>query len=89
MLNIGKKVNGADNKKDCLGMFTDSNHNPHFSFKIRVAAFAPWPASTQIYLHGLAVPLNQKMINQELSQSLEEKLSKSNISPYMRSKNEK
>ena len=45
-----------DDSRTCLGHFNSSPRIPLYWFRVRVAAYSPWSASTQIFNHGLALP---------------------------------
>lgn len=60
---IGKRVEGQD--RTCLGHFNFSSKVPLQWFRVRVSAYSPWPASTQIFKHGLALPPRFKSLEQE------------------------
>lgn len=53
-VHVGEKKGGSG--KDCLGRFNSSSNLPIYWFTVRVAAFSPWPASTEIFNRGLAQP---------------------------------
>jgi len=64
-ITVGKKVLQEDDNRNCLGQFTSSSASPIFWFSVRAAAYAPWPASTDIYQKGFPLPLEMKMMSQE------------------------
>lgn len=60
---IGKTV--ADDSRSCLGHFHSSPLSPLYWFRVRVAAFSPWPASTEIFSHGLTPPKQFELLEQD------------------------
>ncbi|WGL60192.1 hypothetical protein QEJ31_01060 [Pigmentibacter sp. JX0631] len=57
-ISIGKKSENNSNKnRNCLGHFlTYETKESVFYFRVRSAAYIPWPASTNIFLKGLYIP---------------------------------
>lgn len=57
-INIGKSVNSKEkNKRNCLGHFLGvGGAFPGLFFRIRSAAYFPWPASSNIFINGLYLP---------------------------------
>lgn len=55
-VDMGKKIGSQDQNRNCLGEFSASNWEPLFWFRVRAASYAPWPASSEIYLKGYAIP---------------------------------
>lgn len=55
-INVGKSVGKETENRTCLGQFSGSSIEPFFWFRVRTASYAPWPASTGIYLKGYAQP---------------------------------
>ena len=59
---IGKTINDkssstSESLRNCLGYYPSSNVlAPLFWFRVRTAAYFPWPASTSIYEKGFAFP---------------------------------
>ncbi|MES2616186.1 MAG: hypothetical protein V4591_12325 [Bdellovibrionota bacterium] len=54
-----------DDSRTCLGNFNSSVQLPLYWFRVRVAAYSPWPASTQIYNSGLALPNKFEALEQD------------------------
>jgi hypothetical protein len=72
-LSIGKKVANDEENRNCLGQFTSSSLAPLFWFSVRASAFAPWPASTEIYRKGLPLPHTMSMLSGDEMTFLREK----------------
>ncbi len=54
-----------DLSRTCLGHFNTSSVLPIFWFRVRVSAYSPWPASTQIFHSGLALPEKFSFLEKE------------------------
>ncbi len=61
---IGRKTQDDPFNRDCLGQFFSSNKAPKIWFRVRAAGYSPWPASTQIFYHGIGIPKKFKLIDQ-------------------------
>jgi hypothetical protein len=62
-----------EENRNCLGQFTSSSLAPLFWFSVRASAFAPWPASTEIYRKGLPLPHTMSMLSGDEMTFLREK----------------
>jgi len=62
-VDIGKSV--QNDSRTCLGHFNASLRIPLYWFKVRVFAYSPWPAATQIFQYGLALPDKFEALEQE------------------------
>jgi hypothetical protein len=62
---VGKSLQDDTDSRTCLGHFNASSRIPLYWFKIQVFAYSPWPAATQIFKHGLALPDKFEALEQE------------------------
>jgi len=72
---IGRSINDNDTDRNCLGEFINSKNSPKIWFRIRAAAYSPWPSSTQIYYFGLAAPQTITFIDSKQREKIKDKIS--------------
>lgn len=73
---IGRKSFEDSYQRDCIGEFTASANVPKIWFKISAEGYSPWPASTQIFYHGLAIPKNISLIDQTYQKKFNQNFNK-------------
>lgn len=73
---VGKSVGTGDRNRTCSGHFSASKMAPLFWFRVRAAAYSPWPASSEIYLKGYAFPQKiyglENEFRQDVSRAIQE-----------------
>ena len=63
---VVKNKNEGESSRNCLGYYSSSNiFAPLFWFRVRVASYFPWSASSSIYEKGFALPDNVSGIEQK------------------------
>lgn len=62
---VGHDVNSLDSR-DCLGQIFSQDVRGIFWFRVRVAAYAPWPTSLEILTHGYAFPIDVAHLEQSV-----------------------
>ncbi|WP_338635134.1 hypothetical protein [Spirobacillus cienkowskii] len=84
---IGKKINTtleSDSSHNCLGYFSyNSFYEPLFWFRVRSAAYFPWPASSSIYENGFSMNNDVIGIYKQYRYDLSKLLNKVNIDDFM------
>ena len=79
-IEVGNSV--SNQKRTCLGYFNTNKSLPLSWFSIRVAAYSPWPASTQIYYHGIPQPVETKILEQENAMDIQQTIKKNNLTRF-------
>lgn len=82
--NIGRSVNDQTYRRNCLGEFIDNSSNSKnksqiFWFRVRAAAYSPWPSSTQIFYKGFTIPDNTRLIEKKYYKKFLERLNQVNL----------
>jgi hypothetical protein len=62
---MGHDVNSSGSQ-DCLGQYFSQDVRGIFWFRIRVASYAPWPASLEILTHGYGLPTTVAHLETEI-----------------------
>lgn len=83
--NLGNPIHS--DSKNCLGHFNSSPQIPLYWLRARVAAYSPWPASTQIFNAGLAQPAQFDFLEQENRDDVLNALDSQNLSKFFTLKN--
>jgi hypothetical protein len=83
---IGKKINSKlenDSSHNCLGYFSyNSLYEPLFWFRVRSAAYFPWPASSSIYENGFSITNEVFGIHKQYRNDLSKLLNRINIDEF-------
>ncbi|KAB8033220.1 hypothetical protein [Fluviispira multicolorata] len=73
----------SQKKRNCLGQFSNTNFlNQLFWFRIRSSSYAPWPASTQIYEKGFALPRSVIGLEDNIIKETKIFINDQNLTPY-------
>ncbi|APJ04072.1 TadE/TadG family type IV pilus assembly protein [Silvanigrella aquatica] len=83
---IGKKVAGQEQEqRNCLGQYTSSKiFTPLFWFRVRSAAFFPWPVSTALFEKGMVIPENYPGIEKKYRDDVLNTLEKIDLSSFLK-----
>lgn len=78
---IGEKSDEKD-ERNCQGLYSNNLFSPLFWFKVRSAAYSPWPASSEIFRNGIGVPEEFPGLNNKTRKETTEKIFTTNLTPY-------
>ncbi|BBH53485.1 hypothetical protein [Fluviispira sanaruensis] len=71
-------------KRNCLGHFAGAKtYNPIYWYRVRVSTYVPWPASTQIFEKGLAMPVSIYGLEENITQETMEFIREVDLSQYI------
>lgn len=82
---IGVKSDDEENR-NCLGLYSNNVFSPLFWFQIRSASYSPWPASSEIFQHGLGIPQEVPGLKTSHRQKTIEKILSMDLLPYFNSR---
>jgi len=84
---IGHKIKnnpGGESNKNCLGEYTSrSIFAPLLWSSVRATAYMPWPASTQIFNNGLALPEETYGLEKKNRTAVLDMLSQTNLTKFL------
>ncbi|WP_186645141.1 hypothetical protein [Fluviispira vulneris] len=71
-------------KRNCLGHFAGAKwHYPIYWYRVRVSTYVPWPASTQIFEKGLAIPEKIHGLEEDIIKETKEFIYAVDLSQYI------